>query len=120
MQPQPPTQEQDFAVLLFMLPENPERAQEVQDHFLCSRDFWDRWRPHMQAWTELIGVSKTETPDGKPALALLLKPSPIDTLFYEVGHNIAEELECPAYTLLYTSLGPDELTDLQATPAPWS
>lgn len=112
-------QAQDVAVLLFLLPEEPEKLRVVQDKFLCNREFWSVWLSNLRPWTEPLGISRTETPDGKAALALLLKNSPIDTLFYEVGHAMAEELECPAYTFLYTSLDADMREELMAAPKPW-
>ncbi len=113
------TTDQDIAVLLFLLPDDPTQSQEAQDIFLTNTDFWASWQPKLIAWTEPLGLTRTESPDGKPALALLLKPSPVDTLFYEVGESMAEDLGCPAYTLLYTSLDPETRAELELSPKPW-
>lgn len=112
-------QAQDVAVLLFLLPDQPERSRTMQDKFLRSGEFWATWLPNLRPWTEPLAVTRTETPDGKAALALLLKTSPIDTLFYEVGHAMAEDLECPAYTFLYTSLDEEMRNEVMQSPRPW-
>lgn len=111
--------DQDIAVLLFLLPTDEKEAEKAQDTFLTDTEFWASWRLNLTAWTDTLGVTRTESPDGKPALALLLKPSPIDTLFYEVGESMAESLGCPAYNLLYTQLEPEALAELQTAPRPW-
>ncbi len=110
---------QDFAVLLFMLPNDEAESQRIQDRFLSDREFWARWIPNLKAWTQPICATRTETPDGKSALALILTTSPMDTLFEEIGHNIAEALEVPAYTCLYTNLDPTEIAEMKEAPKPW-
>lgn len=112
-------QGQDYAVLLFLLPKDPEKAQRLRDRFLVDEKFWEKWIPNLRAWTTPICVTATEAPDGQPALALILKNSPLDALFEEVGHNIAEELQVSAYTFLYTSLDESTLEEMQTAPRPW-
>ena len=112
-------QGQDYAVLLFLLPKDDNKAQRIRDRFLVDDAFWAKWIPNLKAWTTPICVTATEAPDGQPALALILKKSPMDALFEEVGHNIAEELQVPAYTCLYTSLDDQTLAEMQTAPQPW-
>lgn len=108
-----------FQVLLFQLPKDESKHTHIQDTFFLDGSFWQPYVARMLLWTRPYALTKTETPDGDPALALLVPFTDFEQILFEVGREIAESLEIPAFALTLTFLDDAMKEDLNDSPRPW-
>ena len=113
-------QELMFSAILFLLPEvSEEEMVLIQEQFLRSRAFWQPYLARLHLWARPFGVSKTEAPDGEPALILITELCETEDVLARVGHEIAEALRCPAYTVTHVGLNAAERQEIKANERPW-
>lgn len=113
-------QELMFSAILFLLPSGTEEEIFLlQERFLRSRAFWQPYLARLHLWARPFGVSKTEAPDGEPALILITEPCETEDVLMQVGREIAEVLGCPAYTVTHVGLNATERQEIQASERPW-
>lgn len=108
-----------YPALLFALPPSPEKQTQIQERFLADPAFWSPWLARLHLWTRPVAVSKTETPDGHPALLLLLMPCEEIELLQRVGYEIADSLGIPAFTLTSVGLDAQMRREIHEAPRPW-
>lgn len=109
-----------FSAILFLLPEGTEEEMVlIQERFLRSRAFWQPYLARLHLWARPFGVSKTEAPDGEPALILITELCETEDVLVRVGHEIAEALGCPAYTVTHVGLNAAERQEIKANERPW-
>lgn len=108
-----------FAVLLFQLPPDLDKQAQLQEQFLEEHSFWKPFIGRLTLWARPFAVTKTETPDDQPALALLVDFSADENFLKEIAYDIADTLESPAYTIVATELDEEQYVELTESPPPW-
>ncbi|MCB9643164.1 MAG: hypothetical protein H6728_08820 [Myxococcales bacterium] len=109
-----------FSAVLFLLPSDDEdRAFLVQDRFLRDQNFWEPYLARLHLWARPFAVSKTEAPDGEPALILVVELCEADDILTQIGQEICQELGLPAFTVTHVGLDRMMRRELQKGERPW-
>jgi hypothetical protein len=107
------------SAILFLLPREKAKIEAIQTRFLVEGSFWEPFLARLHLWAKPLGVSRTETPDKEPALILLLEACDQEDLLKQIGHEIAESLEIPAFAVSFVELDGEMQRELVESPKPW-
>jgi len=116
----PKLPQKNYSIVLFLLPEAEEAwLNAVQDRFFLDPHFWSPWLGRLHFWSRPVALTKTQGPDGKPALALIMTFCEHHELLDEVGSGIAKALRLPAFMSTISPLDAQDLKELEDAPQPW-
>lgn len=110
-------QGQPHVAVLFSLPDG--NIDEIQARFFEDRDFWQPHLARLILWTKPLALTRTEAPDGQPALAFIVEYTEFEDILYQVARSIAEQLDLPAFAMTIVYVDDAMKEDLLSSDHPW-